>query len=387
MDGQFGRTVGYTGAGGADLGEAWATAHTVKAGDVNSWHDAWLRLGDRLYDAAEASCRAGQRASARAAFLRASNYYRNAYIFFFAPPLDPRVVTAYGKQKDAFEQALTQFDTPTESVRIPYEGTTLPGYFFHASASREPRPLLMITGGYDGTAEETYFATGAAALQRGYNVLTFDGPGQGGALVQQQLYMRPDWEKVITPAVDYSVARSDVDAKRIALLGRSFGGYLAPRAAAYEHRLAACIADAALYDLGAGARAMVGETLWSMIERNRAAILKIVFGMVMHNPDSRFSLNRGMFVHNKPTPWAYLLALSDYSLADCAPNIQCPTFLSEAENDSRRGGGVQLYDKLTCPKKYVLFKAADGAGDHCEAGADSLFAQVVFDWLDPILKP
>ena len=60
--------------------------------------------------------------------------------------------------------------------------------------------------------------------------------------------VRPDWEKVVTPVVDYLLTRRDVDSARIALYGGSFGGYLAPRAAAFEHRLAACIADAALFD-------------------------------------------------------------------------------------------------------------------------------------------
>ena len=62
---------------------------------------------------------------------------------------------------------------------IPYAGTTLPGYFFRAGPEPDPRPTVILTGGYDGTAEELYFSNGAAALARGYNVLAFDGPGQG----------------------------------------------------------------------------------------------------------------------------------------------------------------------------------------------------------------
>lgn len=387
FDGQFGRTVGYTSAGGADIGECWATAATIKPGDADSWYDAWIKLGDRLYASAVASLDAGNRVSARSAFWRASNYYRNAYIVFFAIPVDPRVETAYDKQHDAFLQSLPLFGAPAEPIKIPFEGTTLPGYFFPATTSTEPRPLLIMTGGYDGTCEEVFFAGGHDALRRGYNVLAFDGPGQGGVLVKQKIYMRPDWENVVTPVVDYALTRSDVDPKRIALIGRSFGGYLAPRAASAEHRLAACIADAVVYDLGASAKKMIPKPIMDLIEARNELLLKPIFDMMMHSPGVRFSMDRGMWVHGVPTPWDYILEMKNYSLVGLGSKIQCPTFLSEAEDDSRRGGGPILYQELTCPKKYVLFKAADGAGDHCEAGAGLLFAQTMFDWLDPILKP
>lgn len=72
----------------------------------------------------------------------------------------------------------------------------------------------MLTDGYNGTVEELYFMTGAAALPRGYNVLAFNGPGQGAALIEQGLAVRPDWENVVTPVVDYALTRRDVDGER-----------------------------------------------------------------------------------------------------------------------------------------------------------------------------
>ena len=72
--------------------------------------------------------------------------------------------------------------------------------------------------------------TGAAALRRGYSCLLFDGPGQGTALMRDGLVSRPDWEHVVTPVVDWLVER--VPRARVALVGISFGGYLAARAAA-----------------------------------------------------------------------------------------------------------------------------------------------------------
>jgi pimeloyl-ACP methyl ester carboxylesterase len=138
---------------------------------------------------------------------------------------------------------------PPEIVQIPYEDSFLPAYYFRAAADQAARATVILTNGYDGTAEELYFTNGAAALERGYNVLAFDGPGQGTMIIDYGVPFRPDWENVITPVVDFLRGRPDTDAERIALIGLSFGGYLAPRAATAEHRLAACISDCGAYDL------------------------------------------------------------------------------------------------------------------------------------------
>jgi len=381
-DGQFLRAIDYAPAG-AQISEAWAIAAQIRAGDKTSWYNAWSSFADRLYQLAVKARDAGYRVSARNALLRASNYYRSAYVFMFALPVDPRVTEAYGKQTDAFRKAAALFDQPIEILSIPYENTTLPGYFIKPDASGAPRKTLLCTGGYDGTCEELFFIIGGGALERGYNVLIFDGPGQGGALVLQKLVMRPDWENVVTPVVDYLVKRGDVDPDRIALYGGSFGGYLAPRAAAFEHRLTACIADAALFDPAALSNKMFPPEIVCALEKND--VLKPFFNKLEADVTQRFIFGRGMWVHGAATPWEYLKMFQAYSLADVAGNIRCPTFVDEAENDRRRGGGKDLYNALRCPKEYVLFAASEGAGEHCEAGAREVFFQRMFDWLDPIL--
>lgn len=383
-DGQFLRAIGYAPAG-AQIGEAWAIAAQIKPGDTTSWYNAWSSYADRLYELAVKARDAGHRVSARNAFLRASNYYRTAYIFMFALPVDPRVITAYEKQTDAFRRAAELFEPPIETLKIPYENTTLPGYFVKPDASGAPRKTLLCTGGYDGTCEELFFIIAGGALERGYNVLVFDGPGQGGALVLQKLPMRADWENVVTPVVDYLVKRRDVDPARIALYGGSFGGYLAPRAAAFEHRLAACIADAALFDPAALSTKMFPQNIASALAKNDVAVLEPFFNKLQENTTQRFILGRGMWVHGAATPWEYFQMFQAYSLADVAKNIRCRTFVDEAENDRRRGGGKDLYNALQCPREYVLFAASEGAGEHCEAGGREVFFQRMFDWLDPIL--
>jgi len=73
----------------------------------------------------------------------------------------------------------TPLDPRIEPVQIPFEGTTLPGYFYRGNGAGA-RPTVVIHGGFDGTAEENHFFGAAAFAERGYHVLSFDGPGQPG---------------------------------------------------------------------------------------------------------------------------------------------------------------------------------------------------------------
>jgi alpha-beta hydrolase superfamily lysophospholipase len=101
----------------------------------------------------------------------------------------------------------------------------------------------------------------AAATRRGYNCIAFDGPGQGAVLRDQGLTFRPDWETVVSAVIDAALERPEVDPDRIALMGTSLGGFLAARAAAFEHRLAALILHDAIFDIRSGLRSLPPELL------------------------------------------------------------------------------------------------------------------------------
>ena len=149
------------------------------------------------------------------------------------------------------ERTATADRLAAERIKIPYEGTALPGYFFRP-AERDghgPRRTLIFNNGSDGPVTAAWVQGIADALARGWNAMTFDGPGQNAALVRQRLPFRPDWENVTAPVVDYLLARPDVDGVKVALLGTSQAGYWVPRALAFEHRVAAAVADPGVIDV------------------------------------------------------------------------------------------------------------------------------------------
>ena len=216
-------------------------------------------------------------------------------------------------------------------------------------------------------------------------MLTFDGPGQGAALVQQGLTIRADWGSVITPVLDQLLERPEVDPDRVALVGLSLGAHLAPRAASTEHRLAACIADCGSFDLYAGALARVPGPLAEGLEdphgvKGRA--LEAVLGLLARQPTGGWALRRGMLVHGVDSPLAYLRSLKEFSLVGHAEQIRCPTLVCYAEDDDISASAPQLFEALHCPKRLVRFSRAEGAGDHCESGARLLFHARAFGWLE-----
>src|SRR3712207_6678424 len=129
----------------------------------------------------------------------------------------------------------------------------LPAYFSAAPAAEDgPAPVIILVNGLDSTKEHMYSSDHWAELAaRGISCLMLDQPGTGEALRLQGLPARIDTEAWAGAAVDYLETRDDVDAGRIGIVGWSLGGYYSPRAAAFEKRLALCVAWGANHNWGA----------------------------------------------------------------------------------------------------------------------------------------
>jgi dienelactone hydrolase len=377
------RAVGYAPYGGADIGEVMATAARITPGDWESWYREWRALADRIAAIADKCAADGHTASANSAYLRASNYYRNAEFFLRDDPSnDPRVTDTLARAIETF-RAAPDVQAQWTRVGIPYEGIELEGYYLNVSGD-EPGPTLLAHGGYDSTVEELLFTAGEAARRRGWNCLIFEGPGQGSALRINKLPFRHDWEAVVTPVVDFALNLRGVDPDRIALLGMSMGGYLAPRAAAFEHRIAACVAYDGVLNMAA---AILGPQAPEGDPKQLGAAMDNLIAHRAQAPSSlRWGISNALWVFKGDTTQELIDEISKYDLTEFADQITCPTLVCEAEKDHFFSGQPQLlYDALRCPKTLLKFTAAEGAEEHCHVGALTLFHQRMFDWLDDTL--
>jgi alpha-beta hydrolase superfamily lysophospholipase len=371
------RAAGYIAYAGADLGEVLVTCRQIPEGDEEAWSTQWAATAARIEGIGRDALAAGHRVSAREALLRASNYYRVADFYRRDDPEhDPESARLAKASQRTFADAAPLLETPVRALRIPYEDTTLPAYLFLVDDSGAPRPTVLFHGGYDSTLEESYFAIAAGALRRGYNVLAFDGPGQGSPL-RRGLRFRPDWEAVVTPAVDLARSQSEVDDDRITLIGMSMGGYLAARAAAYEHRLAACVLYDGIYDL---------HEPFAAVAAQAASTPGGLDAVIAGSTQPSWIVRNGRWTFGLSTFDEVVEATKAYTMAGIADRITCPTLVLDGENDQFFAGQPKrLLDELTCEKELIFFREDEGAGEHCQEGALFLFHQRTFDWLDTVL--
>ena len=376
----------------ADVGECATTVGRVgEGGSIDDWHREWAATAGRVEGIARASARGGHRASARDAFLRASTYHRTSYWPLFGRPVDARLVAASQREAEAFMAAAALMDPPVRHVEIPFEGTSLPAVLAVPAGDGARRATIVHVNGYDSTIYESFFALGPAGLERGYNVLCFDGPGQGRPLVRDGLTMRPDWENVVRPVIDHALTLPEVDPERVVLSGWSFGGFLAPRAAAFEDRIAALIADPGQWDqrqaiVGALPLADEDKARFPDIDPALLAPMEEWLRGPEGDPMLRWKLlGRGLWVNGADSLFGYLRGMVGYEVSSVAARIGCPAVLTAAEGDPTAAGVDALAGAIGPRATVVRFTEAEGAGGHCEGTARTLLEQRVLDWLDETL--
>ncbi len=382
---EFLRAVSYGATEGSELGEGLAAIQSVDDGDFESWTQAWSRLANRVDLEAERYLQESQNASARSAYLRASNYYRAAE--FYVTSSDPRQYELWKNSRECFQKAARLMVPPVEVLEIPFEGARLPAYFI--SGGEGKRPTLLAMSGFDGSGEELYHFIGRASAERGWHCLIFEGPGQRGALhINPALRFRPDYEVPVRTVVDYAVSRPDVDPDRLALIGYSFGGNLAPRAAAFEPRIRACIADSLVVDVGEAWRAMWPAALRDAPDR----VFDTIFATIAHsNPDARWGLNHARWTMGIQHPHEMFKAFDPYTLLGLEDKMTCPLLSLFGEDEIAQTNKkliaetVTFVEALKCPTELHLFSREEGAASHCQLGGLSRAQAVIFDWLEGVL--
>lgn len=214
--------------GGADAGTA-------------VFFDSWNALADRLMAQADKNAADGH-------MLSASDKYRRACVYYMTAERMQKHGFAgrekgYANMLEALERAVSTGGLNCERVEIPYEGSSYPGLFVKAEGKNgKPAPCMIHTNGLDSVKEMIYWSdVGTTFADRGISILAIDHPGVGEALRLRGLAGRHDSEAWVSPAVDYLQTRDDVDPDKIGVIGWSLGGYYAPRAAAFEKRLALCV--------------------------------------------------------------------------------------------------------------------------------------------------
>lgn len=376
-----------------------AQANAASGGaSYQSLFDAWIAMGNRLEESAVTAAKAGNQVTARATYLRAAKYYAQAlyWVLGTSAPGDEKAV--YTTMNDAFVAGMKLMPTPTEQVSIPYDKGSLPAWFMKPAADDRRRPTIIMNNGSDGQNVDMLGQGGLAALDRGYNVLIFEGPGQGSQLFVDDVPFRPDWQNVITPIVDWLSKRSDVATDKIALRGISFGGLLTPQAASVEHRIAALVADPGSMATKDDYPAVIQQTAaagtpeqvnaeWNdVIVQGSTPIEKfnLMKSMEIFSTDAHAAAMKGELVIDFDTLWKIIV---QYDVTDAVGNITSPTMVTQYEGDASFGTqGQQMYDALKVGRKnFAEFTSVDGTQYHCGPANPQVVNEACWDWVGSIV--
>nr|WP_319488553.1 alpha/beta fold hydrolase [uncultured Caproiciproducens sp.] len=378
------RAIATAPAGQADICEVTSTCQRIQSGNCASWCSEWEKTADRIRKFGEECLDSGLKTSASESFLRASNYYRTAEFYL-----------NYGSNKDymdkinklstkCFNLAIQYGPYDIKPVEIPFEGNNLPGHFYHANTGKLV-PTLIVISGNDGTKEELY-AIGISAIKRGMNCLAFDGPGQGESIRRRGIPFRYNYETAVSPTIDFVLQDSSVDSDQIVLWGESLGGYFAPRAAAFEKRLSACVANGGLYDCLSLNSEKRKKILCGI--RKHAKVINLIAHLLMKTSVAfDWRCRHGFLTFGVDNPAEYILKYEPYYLEGVASEIACPVLVIGNEDDKKdwRNQAKILYDALKCPKEYMYFTNEEDAGAHCQAGCRIYANDRIFNWIEKIL--
>jgi pimeloyl-ACP methyl ester carboxylesterase len=407
-------TKGMAPYGAVALGEIDDICERLRSrqGEPHAWAEEWSAMAARLERQADAAEAAGRRMTAGNFYLRAGMYFFTAERFIVPGP-EKREMGR--KAIECQTRGILRRYPNVERVEVPYEGGapergagasesggcdregarepavpntgastpapgsrpasgnpaqpstgSLPALFMKAPGNPRPAPTMVAFDGLDNSKEISVLFNGLEFAARGWHTLAIDGPGQGESIRLRDIKTRYDYEAAGTAAYDYVAARPEVDAKKVAVMGYSFGGYYAPRIVAFEKRYCACVAFGAMH--------------WDM-EEWVDTIRQAVKSDAKKSAQSHFQV-----------PWVFgakdldhaVEMAKQFNLAGVAGNIECPFLVLHGENDRivPLGSARKLYDAVGSKNKTLnIFTAADGGAEHCQVDNRQVGVDYIADWL------
>jgi dienelactone hydrolase len=361
---------------GGEIGEIDDACRPLQEASVRNddaaqveWYANWKKIAERVESLARAHEAAGQGLSAGRKYLRAGVYFITAERML--NHRDPKKVEVYKQALAAFGKGYRLRKEPVEWVEVPFQGKSMPALFTKPSLPG-PLPCMIHFDGFDVMKEIIYQIVADDFRRRGIAVLFVDHPGVGEALRLRGMTGGHDTEVPAAACVDYLETRSDVDPKRIGIAALSLGGYYAPRAAAFEKRLACCVAWNGIWDQGEKVIRRLG------LDKGRRGEVSV--------PQYADQL---MWVFGRQTVEEAADVAKKMTMEGIADKITCPLLVMQGANDRQTPPwqAERLYaEAVNSPrKKLKMFTVEEGGAEHCQADNASLASDCMTDWVAEVL--
>ena len=301
--------------------------------DDMEWSRRWESFGAVHEELGNLALAENRTRSAGEAFVRAAVYYHTGQSGNHTDLVEKKRLQE--RQQAVYRKAMPHLSPPAEQMSIPYKGIDFPANLrLPAKSSGGPSPVVLLLAGADSTKEEFYTLENTF-LARGVGTFSFDGPGQ--SLTRAKTPYSADVETSISACFDVLERHPGVDGAGFGIWGRSLGGYGAPRAAALDKRIKACVSAGGFYDMY--------ET-WM----NFPAVVRTNLGKVIgsHSPEEAEELAKG------------------FTLQGLMPQVLCPFLVihSHKDNVCSYHDGERMAREAGGPTEIHIFPEGDHACDN-----------------------
>jgi dienelactone hydrolase len=333
-----------------------------------AWVENWSAQARKVEDLARADEHAGHVLTAGKKYLRACVYWFTAERM--ASHKSEQKLAIYHAMLDCFARGVRLRGEPLEFVDIPYEGKSLPA-LFHRAPGQGRKPAMIHFDGFDVTKEWMHLCGIAREFaDRGIATLMLDHPGIGAALRLQGIPMNPESERWATAALDWLAQRRDVDSGRVGVVAMSLGGYYAPRAAAFEKRLAACVAWGARWE-NAGSH-----------------------GRILRDPNAARSVTNwvehALWYYGADTAEEAYKKIAQMTLEGIAERITCPLLVVHGERDRQvplAQAERTVREAINSPRAELrVFTEHEGGAEHVGGDLLSPTIDYIADWVAEVLR-
>lgn len=333
---------------------------------LEEWKRTWLVLA--------------RKAESENRFFHAAYYFRMAE--FFLKETDPNKKDIYNTCVRYYYKAFNELKLSYTKYDIPYGQATLNCIKINAE---DEKGTVLVCGGYDSFIEE--FVLNISKLTDcGYTVILFEGPGQGKSL-QQNLHFIHDWEHPTAAVLDY------FHIEKCAMIGISWGGYLALRSAAFEERITAAVAYDVMLD---GFEVMtniyppfIKKVVRRLYRKNKISLFNALLNRIRKKSIiADWALSQGMYITGTHDAFHFYKELSKHTLKGICDQIDQDILLLAGEKDHyipvdhyyRLKDQIHNARSLTCR----IFTPAEGGEQHCQIGNHDLAVDTIITWLEQV---
>lgn len=318
--------------------------------------------------------RLAEKAVSEKRFMNAAFYYRAAEFYTFQDDPDKEIL--YDTFIDLFNQAFA--DDDIERCTVPYQDTFLPALRIRA-ATKRTRGRIVMHGGFDSYIEE-FYSWMRYFSDHGYEVIAFEGPGQGAARKKYGLTLDHRWEKPSQAILNHF--RLD----GVTWLGISMGGWFCFRAAAFEPRIQRVIASGIAYDYMQFPN-IIGQVLMRIFCNymkdfsNKMSIRKMEQDL-MH----RWTLGNLMYITDKKTPMDAFEIMKELNAKNLhSDRVEQDVLILTGRQDHFipfKMHDMQIQALTNARSVFArVFTQEEHAQNHCQIGNVGLALETMVSWI------